>query len=146
MLFCKFKLIFYNSKVDLLKFINILIVGYLALISSLLELFYIVAFECLRQQYKKRLTRAGKWITDKAQTIRFKLINNLILGIKKRINSRAYPLYLWNWIHYSADSVVSSEEVSGASGAFVSAAGVSDFLAFPPRRLLAFFSSFLPPL
>lgn len=37
---------------------------------------------------------AGKWITDKAQTIRFKLKNNLILGIKKRINSKAYPLYL----------------------------------------------------
>jgi hypothetical protein len=77
--------------VDLLKFINILIVGYLALMQGKSLLFLSSRTSGNNSSFGKA---AGKWITDKGQTIRFKLINNLILGIKKRINSKAYPLYL----------------------------------------------------
>jgi len=77
--------------VDLLKFINILIVGYLALMQGKSLLLLPEVLEGSNSSFGKA---AGKWITDKARTIRFKLINNLILGIKKRINPKAYPLYL----------------------------------------------------
>jgi hypothetical protein len=77
--------------VDLLKFINILIVGYLALMQGKRLLLLPSRTSGNNSGFGKA---AGKWITDKAQTIRFELMNNLILGIKKRINSKAYPLYL----------------------------------------------------
>jgi hypothetical protein len=55
--------------VDLLKFINILLVGYLALMQGKSLLLLPEVLEGNNSSFGKA---AGKWITDKAQTIRFK--------------------------------------------------------------------------
>ena len=62
---------------------------------------------------------------------------------------KVYPCFLLNdYFHnYSAASVGDSVSVAGASTSATGASVVSSaFFAFPPRRLFAFLTSFLPPL